>query len=248
MPAEPETEPKTVRRYAQDAAQATGADPVVQRLTTRSWRVAIEGEHVMAEAIFEARPGGPLKWVRGTLTIDGKHRPPQSWDELRKTWNQYERTRPPQPGTGKENGLAVIPPAPRGRQIPPAVRQARGLLTARFGEEAVRTGYTAGRWIVGSGLPGGDGIRLFFIRNGHSWHMDPVTPMQLVAGDKDITESVTGNIDEALAKLEHTSPDTSAGPAPAGKPAPSARDHGIEVRNMVVHRELPASSPNLRRA
>jgi hypothetical protein len=245
-----------VRRYAQAAAKTIGAEPTVRRLHARAWRVALDGQHVMAEAIFEGRPGGPLKWARGTLTIDGRPQSTQQWAELRVTWNRYERpARPPQLGPEDDDGLAFIPATPRGRQVPAEVRQVRGLLASRVGEQAVRIGYMSGRWIAGFDYPGGDGMRIFFVRSaGRGWHMDPDRPMQLVVGGQDVTAAAAENIDQAMARLARAHPPAS-GPtqAPASKTGRGARDHGVEVRGMVVIRELLSSlwrvsPPHLRTA
>jgi len=88
--------PKPVRRYAQGVTEHIGVEPAVERLTPKSWRVALAGRRVVAEAFFEFR-NGTMKYRGGALTIDGEPAAPQSWDELSKTWAQTELA--PQPAS-----------------------------------------------------------------------------------------------------------------------------------------------------
>jgi hypothetical protein len=240
LPGSGDAVPKVVRRFAQDAADGVGAEPVVERLSPRSWRVAFDGEHVVAEAFFEARPGGALKHVRGALRIDGEDRPLQDLDELRVTWDTYEQSAVTPPGdTAEEQCLAAVPGLARGRPVPSEVRQVRDTLAASIGDDEVRAGYADGRWIVGFDVPGGDGLRMFFTRTAHGrWVPDGQQPVQLVAGGQDVTAEAGLDMASALARLAQAHPDISdGGPAP-GKPQRGARDQGVETRRMVVLRQL----------
>jgi hypothetical protein len=233
-------EPKEVRRLADDLREL-GFDPLVTGTPGGPWLIAIEGEHVRATADYQFR-NGRTKRSGGTMVIDGEPAPlAKDYADLRRIWDEHEGT----PAAEPESAALMEISDPGGQPVPyvvqSTVKDMKSGIERAGADVGIRTGVSAGHWVIGIDLPGGDGLRIVFTRYGHVWEPDNDQRVQVVAGGQDKTAEAEGDIGKALLLLVPTAPPRPVDPPPgssAVRQQVRTRDQGVETRRQVVIREL----------
>lgn len=215
----PRALPKVVRRYWEEAANATGITPSVETPEQGLWRMSVANERVCTTVDFRTDRTGKTKYADSTLTVDGQPR------ELARDAQELAQifTHP--------SGERVLDPAPNNGTIsaaPILVQRYFRNLTDRLGGASVTTGQKKdGTWVIGMDGPNAQ-LRLNFRHD----HMH----VELVVDGIDRTRDVEDSLEDALALVNGILAPIEDSQAPQGQPAPAARSNAVETRRGTVLR------------
>lgn len=225
--------PRVVRIEADKVHAAVGLTPAVER-DGDSWTLIVASDRVTATATYQRKGKGHVKWVNGSLTVDGEDRP------LARTYNQLARILH-DPDRAQRAVTASSPPLPpliTPADAPPLVSSHyHQTVTAIGGRAEIRLHGTRNRWIIALTSPRAT-LRVHYrrIRRGSPIGYDPRQPFHIIINGEDRTDEAAGDLTRAIRLASAALRTPADNVAPSGAPAAAARCNSVEIRRHSVMR------------
>ncbi len=234
-----------VQRFADQLAEDTGHRMVIERVTSREWRVVADNGRVRMTIDYRMAGRGRVIHAGSTLAIDGQRRGlAKDYDDFIRIFGDPDNadTPPPRDLTDPSDIGAIVQVA----DCPEVIRRMAQMAGEKMpGEPTIRVGRTLDRWILAI-----DGEKFQLRLNYRGGRLDtgrphkatPVVPVrrdhiQLWVGGEDYTEQVGGRFEKVLELLMGTPrADNQTGPAIKGERRAAVPTTGVTVRNTVVMR------------
>lgn len=225
--------PRVVRIEADKARAAVRLTPTVER-DGNSWTLIVASERVTATATYQRQGKGRVKWVSGSLTVDGEDRP------LARTYNQLARILH-DPDSAQHAATASsprLPPLITTADAPPLVSSHyHQTVTAIGGHAEIQLHGTRNRWTIALNSPQAT-LRVHYrrIRRGSPIGYDPRQPFHIIINGEDRTHEAAGDLTRAI-RLASVALSTHADNlTPSGAPSAAARSNSVEIRRHSVMR------------